>query len=54
MPVFSMGTEKPELIAEKAMAYARDHGNDIVILDTAGRLQIDDALMDELLRITQA
>ena len=48
VPVFSMGTEKPELIAEKAMAYARDHGNDIVILDTAGRLQIDDALMDEL------
>ena len=48
-----MGTEKPELIAEKAMAYARDHGNDIVILDTAGRLQIDDALMDELVRIKQ-
>ena len=53
VPVFSMGTEKPELIAEKAMAYARDHGNDIVILDTAGRLQIDDALMDELVRIKQ-
>ena len=54
VPVFEMGTEKPELIAQKAMAYARDHGNDIVILDTAGRLQIDDALMDELVRITQA
>ena len=53
VPVFSMGTEKPEFIAEKAMAYARDHGNDIVILDTAGRLQIDDALMDELVRIKQ-
>jgi len=53
VPVFTMGTEKPELIAEKAMAYARDHGNDIVILDTAGRLQIDDALMDELVRIKQ-
>ena len=53
VPVFSMGTEKPELIAEKAMAYARDHGNDIVILDTAGRLQIDEALMDELVRIKQ-
>ena len=54
VPVFTMGTEKPELIAQKAMAHARDHGNDIVILDTAGRLQIDDALMDELVRIKQA
>ena len=54
VPVFEMGTEKPELIAQKALAYARDHGDDIVILDTAGRLQIDDALMDELVRIKQA
>ena len=53
VPVFEMGTEKPEQIALKAMAYARDHGNDIVIIDTAGRLQIDDALMDELVRIKQ-
>ena len=36
------------------MAYAKDHGHDIVILDTAGRLQIDDALMGELVRIKQA
>ena len=54
VPVFTLGTEKPELIAQKAMAYAKDHGNDIVILDTAGRLQIDDQLMDELVRIKQA
>ena len=53
VPVFEMGTERPELIAQKAMAYARDHGNDIVIIDPAGRLQIDDALMDELVRIKQ-
>ena len=53
VPVFTMGTEKPELIAQKAMAHAKDHGYDIVILDTAGRLQIDDALMDELVRIKQ-
>ena len=53
VPVFEMGTEKPEQIALKAMAFARDHGNDIVIIDTAGRLQIDDALMDELVRIKQ-
>lgn len=54
VPVFEMGAERPEVIAQKAMAYARDHGNDIVILDTAGRLQIDDDLMDELVRIKQA
>lgn len=54
VPVFEMGTEKPEIIATKAMAYARDHGNDIVILDTAGRLQIDDELMGELVRIKEA
>ena len=54
VPVFALGTEKPEIIAQKAMAYAKDHGNDIVILDTAGRLQIDDQLMDELVRIKQA
>ena len=54
VPVFTMGTEKPERIAQQAMAHARDHGNDIVILDTAGRLQIDDALMDELVRIKEA
>ena len=54
VPVFEMGTEKPEIIAVKAMAYAKDHGHDIVILDTAGRLQIDDALMGELVRIKQA
>ena len=54
VPVFTLGTEKPEIIAQKAMAYAKDHGNDIVILDTAGRLQIDDQLMDELVRIKQA
>ena len=54
VPVFEMGTERPEVIAQKAMAYARDHGYDIVILDTAGRLQIDDQLMDELVRIKQA
>ncbi len=54
VPVFELGTEKPELIAQKALAYARDYGHDIVLLDTAGRLQIDDVLMDELVRIKQA
>ena len=53
-PVFEMGTEKPEKTAVKAVAHARDHGYDFVILDTAGRLHIDDELMAELKRITEA
>ncbi len=53
-PVFEMGTEKPEIIAKKAVAHSRDYGYDYVILDTAGRLHIDTDLMDELKRITQA
>ena len=53
-PVFEMGTEKPEIIAKKAIAHSRDYGYDYVILDTAGRLHIDTDLMDELKRITEA
>ncbi|MBQ1962014.1 MAG: signal recognition particle protein [Clostridia bacterium] len=53
-PVFEMGTEKPEKIAEQAIRQARDYGYDYVILDTAGRLHIDTELMDELRRITEA
>ena len=52
-PVFEMGTEKPEIIAKKAVAYARDYGHDYLILDTAGRLHVDTELMDELRRITE-
>ena len=48
VPVFEMGTEKPVKIAREAIKHARDYGNDIVILDTAGRLHIDDLLMAEL------
>ena len=50
-PVFEMGTENPVTIAKKAALHARDYGNDIVILDTAGRLHIDEELMDELQNI---
>ncbi len=47
--VFQMGTgENPVKIAEKAIEHAKKHGNDPVILDTAGRLHIDDELMAEL------
>ncbi len=48
VPVFEMGTENPVKIAKAAIAHARDHGNDYVILDTAGRLHIDEQLMAEL------
>ena len=46
--VFEMGKEKPLKIAKEALKHARDYGNDLVILDTAGRLHIDEELMDEL------
>ena len=51
VPVFQMGTENPVTIAKKAVAHAKDHGNDYVILDTAGRLHIDEELMTELKNI---
>ena len=51
VPVFQMGTENPVKIAKAAVAHAKDHGNDYVILDTAGRLHIDEQLMDELKNI---
>ena len=48
VPVFEMGNDNPVKIAKKAIAHAKDYGNDIVILDTAGRLHIDEKLMNEL------
>ncbi len=53
VPVFEQGTEKPEKIAKEAVRHARDYGYDYIILDTAGRLHIDDDLMAELKRITE-
>ncbi|MEG0110017.1 MAG: signal recognition particle protein, partial [Oscillospiraceae bacterium] len=53
VPVFEMGLEKPTVIAKKAVAHAKDYGNDIVILDTAGRLHIDAELMKELSAIKE-
>ncbi len=52
--VFTLPGAKPEEIAAKALAHAKDHGNDILILDTAGRLHVDEALMEELGRVKQA
>ena len=51
VPVFEMGTENPVKIAKAAIAHAKDYGNDYVILDTAGRLHIDEQLMAELKEI---
>ncbi|MBR0596799.1 signal recognition particle protein [Sinanaerobacter chloroacetimidivorans] len=54
VPVFTMrDCKEPELIAEKAMKEAELKGYDVLILDTAGRLQIDEDLMNELVRIKQ-
>ncbi len=54
VPVFERGTQDPVKTAMQAMDYARAHQHDVVILDTAGRLHIDEALMDELARIRSA
>jgi len=54
IPVFEMGQGDPVAIAQEALRYARDHGHDLVFLDTAGRLHIDEALMNELKAIKKA
>ena len=54
LPVFEQGQGDPVAIAENAIRHARDHGNDMVFLDTAGRLHVDEALMDELKRMKAA
>ena len=55
IPVFSQGDgEKPENIAKAAIKHAKDHGNDIVFIDTAGRLHIDEEMMSELIRVKNA
>ncbi len=55
IPVFSLGDGvSPVAIAKAAYAHAQDHGNDYLIIDTAGRLYIDEALMDELKNIRAA
>ena len=51
-PVFEMGQGDPVKIAEESLKYAKDYGYDPVILDTAGRLHIDEELMNELRAIT--
>ena len=54
IPVFEKGTQNPVTTAKEAVLYARQHGHDMVFLDTAGRLHVDEALMDELKNIKEA
>ncbi|MGN0545793.1 MAG: signal recognition particle protein [Acutalibacteraceae bacterium] len=54
VPVFEMGQTNPVEIAEKAVALAKERGYDYVILDTAGRLHVDEELMDELKAVKAA
>ena len=54
IPVFQMGQPNPVDIANAAIAHAAAHGNDMVFLDTAGRLHVDEELMDELRNIKAA
>ncbi|HBA38016.1 MAG TPA: signal recognition particle protein [Firmicutes bacterium] len=55
IPVYDEGTEvKPVEIIEHALEQAKENKNDFVIIDTAGRLQIDEELMDELVQISES
>ncbi len=54
VPVFEKGTQDPVKTAKEAIDYARYYQRDVLIIDTAGRLHIDEALMDELARIKAA
>ena len=55
VPVFSMGTKiSPVEIAKAGVQHAKKNGNDMVIIDTAGRLHIDEALMEELVKIKES
>ena len=54
LPVFEQGQGNPVEIAQNAIRHAKDYGNDTVFLDTAGRLHVDEELMDELKRMKAA
>ena len=51
VPVFEMGKEQPVVIVKKALSFAKDYGHDVVLIDTAGRLQIDEVMMQELVDV---
>jgi len=54
VPVYEHGTQDPVQTALEAIEYARDYGRDVLIIDTAGRLHIDEALMQELRDVKEA
>ena len=54
IPVFDKGQQNPVETAKEAVLYARQHGHDMVFLDTAGRLHVDETLMEELKNIKAA
>jgi len=55
VPVYSdLESKNPVAIAEAAIKYAKLHGNDVVIVDTAGRLAVDEAMMNEIAAIKKA
>lgn len=54
IPVFEEGKKDPVEIVKDALEYAKENKHDYVLVDTAGRLQIDEALMDELININNA
>ena len=54
VPVYEHGTQDPVKTALEAIEHARDYGRDVLIIDTAGRLHIDEALMQELRDVKEA
>ncbi|WP_314939903.1 signal recognition particle protein [Porphyromonas endodontalis] len=55
IPVYAeVDNKKPVQIAERGIAYAREHGHDVVIVDTAGRLAVDEEMMQEIAAIKAA
>ncbi len=54
VPVFEKGTQDPVKTAKEAVEYARYYGRDVLIIDTAGRLHVDEQLMEELRRMKEA
>lgn len=53
IPVFTKGKEDPRVIVKEALEYAKTNNNDYVIIDTAGRLHVDEELMKELININE-
>ena len=53
VPVYENGTQNPVIIAQEAIEQARYYGNDVLIIDTAGRLHVDEQLMQELKNIKE-